>query len=164
MPGLTAMLIKRAHGAAGTSGLAMGPNDWPEGCINFAVNLVRPVQEGHRKKALYSVLSQTLVFDTLENASSYRESVTQVMCCACACHASDDSIISRVASHQSAWYAWCLCHPFTLLAGFLLLICIHMQMMAPCTLSHRTIQEAPLKHLFALKLERLGEAACVQTP
>ena len=56
----------------------MGPNDWPEGCINFAVNLVRPVQEGHRKKALYSVLSQTLVFDTLESASSYREFVTQV--------------------------------------------------------------------------------------
>ena len=66
------------------SGLALGPDDWPEGCVNFAVNLVRPVQEGHRKKALYSVLSQTMVFDNLENASSYREFVTQVMCCACA--------------------------------------------------------------------------------
>ena len=81
------------HGAAGTSGLAMGPNDWPEGCINFAVNLVRPVQEGHRRKALFSVLSQTLVFDTLENASSYREFVTQVMCCACAC-----SVLEMIAS------------------------------------------------------------------
>ena len=61
------------------SGLALGASDWPEGCINFAVNLVRPVQEGHRRRALYSVLSQTLVFDTLDNASSYREFVTQVM-------------------------------------------------------------------------------------
>ena len=88
----------------------MGPNDWPEGCINFAVNLVRPVQEGHRKKALYSVLSQTLVFDTLESASSYREFVTQVMCCAQASCAQDGSIImpgmhDAIATPPLHWYA-----------------------------------------------------------
>ena len=93
----------------------MGLSDWPEGCINFAVNLVRPVQEGHRRKALYSVLSQTLVFDTLENASSYREFVTQVMCCACASSALDDSVISKEATHQSACYAWCQCDTSTAL-------------------------------------------------
>ena len=56
----------------------MGPLDWPDGCINFAVNLVRPVQEGHRKKILYRVLGSGLVFESLDSASNYREFVSQV--------------------------------------------------------------------------------------
>ena len=63
---------------AGNSALEMGPQDWPDGCINFAVNLVRPVQEGHRKKILYRVLGSGLVFESLDSASKYREFVAQV--------------------------------------------------------------------------------------
>ena len=63
---------------AGNSALEMSPQDWPDGCINFAVNLVRPVQEGHRKKILYRVLGSGLVFESLESASRYREFVAQV--------------------------------------------------------------------------------------
>ncbi len=63
---------------AGMSGLELGPTDWPDGCINYAINLVRPVQQGHRKKVLYHLLSNGLVFEDLESAGRYREFVTQV--------------------------------------------------------------------------------------
>lgn len=56
----------------------MGPNDWPEGCLGYAFNLVRPMQPGHRARLLYSLLGNVLVFETLQNASAYRELVTQV--------------------------------------------------------------------------------------
>ncbi len=65
-------------GAAGMAGLELSASDWPDGCINYAVNLVRPVQQGHRKKVLYHVLNTGLVFETLEAGSKYRELVTQV--------------------------------------------------------------------------------------
>ena len=52
--------------------------DWPVGCINYAVNLVRPVRQGHRKKVLFHLLSSGLVFEDLELAGRYREFVTQV--------------------------------------------------------------------------------------
>lgn len=63
---------------AGNTALEMDPQKWPEGCINFAVNLVRPVQAGHRKNILFKVLGSSLVFESLESASRYREYVTQV--------------------------------------------------------------------------------------
>ena len=39
---------------------------------------MRPVQQGHRKKVLYHLLSNGLVFEDLESAGKYREFVTQV--------------------------------------------------------------------------------------
>ena len=56
----------------------MGPNDWPQGCLGYAFNLVRPTGRGHRASLLYSLLGNVLVFQTLQDASAYRELVTQV--------------------------------------------------------------------------------------
>lgn len=44
----------------------MGRQEWPDGCITFAVNLVRPVQQGHRKKILYRIMGSGLVFESLQ--------------------------------------------------------------------------------------------------
>lgn len=52
--------------------------DWPAGCLGYAFNLVRPTVAGQRSGVLAGLLGQTLVFDTLENASAYREYATQV--------------------------------------------------------------------------------------
>ncbi|KAK9800826.1 hypothetical protein WJX73_002958 [Symbiochloris irregularis] len=59
------------------SGFALGPNDWPEGCLGYGVNLVRPVVRGHRALVLYPMMGPVLVFETLEHASNYREYITQ---------------------------------------------------------------------------------------
>jgi hypothetical protein len=39
----------------------MGPTDWPEGCLGHAVNLMRPTQQGHRRKVMYSIFNKVLV-------------------------------------------------------------------------------------------------------
>ena len=49
--------------------------DWPAGCCGYAVNLVRPTRAGDRAGILYAVLGATLVFETLDAASAYREAV-----------------------------------------------------------------------------------------
>lgn len=59
-------------------GDSLGPNDWPVGCLGYAFNLVRPARPGHRGTLLYSLLGTVLVFETLQDASAYRELVTQV--------------------------------------------------------------------------------------
>ncbi|KAL3136848.1 hypothetical protein ABBQ38_005556 [Trebouxia sp. C0009 RCD-2024] len=58
-------------------GHSLGPNDWPGGCLGYAFNLVRPTRPGHRGSLLYSLLGTVLVFETLQDASAYRELVTQ---------------------------------------------------------------------------------------
>ena len=63
---------------AGLARHGLCPEDWPDGCINYAVNLVRPVQRGFRKKILYPMLLDGLVFETLDSAKVYRRFVTQV--------------------------------------------------------------------------------------
>ena len=57
---------------------SLGPDNWPPGCLGYAFNLVRPVVAGHRALVLYPMLGATLVFETLEDASAYREYMTQV--------------------------------------------------------------------------------------
>lgn len=42
-------------------GARVGTNDWPEGCVGYAFNLVRPAMKGHRASLLYPMLGQTLV-------------------------------------------------------------------------------------------------------
>ena len=59
-------------------GDSLGPNDWPGGCLGYAFNLVRPTRPGHRGSLLYSLLGAVLVFESLQDASAYRELVTQV--------------------------------------------------------------------------------------
>jgi hypothetical protein len=41
-------------------------------------NLVRPIVAGHRTGLLAMMLGQTIIFETLDAASAYREYVTQV--------------------------------------------------------------------------------------
>ena len=47
--------------AAEILGVTLGPNKWPEGCLGYAINLVRPVLQGHRASLLYPMLGQSLV-------------------------------------------------------------------------------------------------------
>jgi len=48
-------------------------DEWPEGCLGYAFNLVRPTKKGARAALLYPLLGQTLVFESLESGSRYRE-------------------------------------------------------------------------------------------
>lgn len=59
------------------SGVNLAPQDWPQGCLGYAFNLVRPTKPGHRASLLYSLLGNVLLFETLADASAYRELVTQ---------------------------------------------------------------------------------------
>ncbi|KXZ46758.1 hypothetical protein GPECTOR_41g723 [Gonium pectorale] len=63
--------------AAGASGPAA--DEWPPGCLGYAVNLVRPVIPGHRGSLFYSQLGRTLVFETLDQAAAYRTYVVQTL-------------------------------------------------------------------------------------
>ena len=47
--------------AAEIPGVTLGANEWPEGCLGYAINLVRPVLQGHRASLLYPMLGQSLV-------------------------------------------------------------------------------------------------------
>ena len=47
--------------AADIPGVTLGPSEWPEGCLGYAINLVRPVLQGHRASLLYPMLGQSLV-------------------------------------------------------------------------------------------------------
>lgn len=67
--------------------------DWPEGCLGYAFNLVRPTQSGLRAEVLYRLMGKTLVFTTFKLASSYAQFVTQASVCLlmlivheCRCH------------------------------------------------------------------------------
>ena len=48
-------------------------DEWPEGCLGYAFNLLRPTKKGARAALLYPLLGQTLVFESLETGSRYRE-------------------------------------------------------------------------------------------
>lgn len=65
-------------------GIGMSASDWPRGCLGFAINLVRPVHQGHRATILASQLNNVLVFETLKDAEQYKEFTSQVRlgCCA----------------------------------------------------------------------------------
>lgn len=52
-------------------------NEWPEGCLGHLCNLVRPVSRGHRPSLIYGLLSGCIVFETLAQAETYRQHVTQ---------------------------------------------------------------------------------------
>jgi hypothetical protein len=47
--------------SAGKSGAELGPTDWPQGCLGYAFNLLRPVQLGHRRQLMFSAFNQVLV-------------------------------------------------------------------------------------------------------
>ena len=59
--------------------LAVGADAWPEGCLGYSYNLVRPVVRGHRAQLLHPMLQGSLVFETLESAGHYREFCSQVL-------------------------------------------------------------------------------------
>ncbi|GIL94923.1 hypothetical protein Vretimale_1033 [Volvox reticuliferus] len=64
------------------TGLGPAADEWPQGCVGYAVNLVRPVISGHRSTIFYSQLGRTLVFETLDQAAAYRTYVVQALGCA----------------------------------------------------------------------------------
>ncbi len=55
-------------------------DQWPDGCLGYAYNLVRPVRPGQRAAVLYPLLSGTLVFESLDTAHSYKEFMATVRC------------------------------------------------------------------------------------
>jgi len=53
--------------------------EWPPGCLGYAINLVRPAMKGIRGTILYSQIGRTLMFETLDSAAAYRQLVAQVL-------------------------------------------------------------------------------------
>ncbi|GLC56261.1 hypothetical protein PLESTB_001085700 [Pleodorina starrii] len=70
---------ERVRSAAGAGPAA---DEWPHGCLGYAVNLVRPAIGGQRATIFYSQLGRTLVFETLDQAAAYRTYVVQALGCA----------------------------------------------------------------------------------
>ncbi|GLI61005.1 hypothetical protein VaNZ11_003267, partial [Volvox africanus] len=70
---------ERVRAAVGSGPAA---DEWPHGCLGYAVNLVKPVIPGHRSTIFYSQLGRTLVFETLDQAAAYRTYVVQALGCA----------------------------------------------------------------------------------
>lgn len=58
---------------------------WPEGCIGYLVNLLRPVHSGHRASVLYGLCSGILVFESLADGSAYRENLISKLNVSCPC-------------------------------------------------------------------------------
>ena len=55
----------------------------PPGLIGPAVNLIRPMVHGQRRTVWWSLLGQTLLFDTGAHAVQYRKICTQVVKASC---------------------------------------------------------------------------------
>lgn len=41
--------------------MELGPTDWPQGCLGYVFNLIRPTQQGHRRQLMHSAFNQVLV-------------------------------------------------------------------------------------------------------
>ena len=54
------------------------PTAWPQGCLGYVFNLVRPQEDGNRARLLYDMLGHTIVFRTLTDASNYRLDTAKV--------------------------------------------------------------------------------------
>ena len=67
------LLRSRTGGGAGLAG-----DQWPDGCLGYAYNLLRPARPGDRAKVLYPLFTGTLVFETLETAHAYKEFMATV--------------------------------------------------------------------------------------
>eukprot|EP00887_Chlorella_sp_A99_P005757 scaffold1.g5757.t1 len=77
LPHVSAFARLKAGDAAQLVGQGPGPKDWPPGLCGFLFNLVRPLHRGHRAALLHNLLGNMLVFETLDQASDYREFVVQ---------------------------------------------------------------------------------------
>jgi chromosome segregation ATPase len=66
--------VNNKDGAGGSKSM-----NWPQGCLGYLCNLVRPVHPGHRSTIIFGLLSGTLIFEALDDATAYREYVTQTM-------------------------------------------------------------------------------------
>lgn len=59
--------------------MPFGKLDWPPGCIDYVVNLIRPAAlpsvTNLRATVFWTLMSRALVFETLQQAESYREVV-----------------------------------------------------------------------------------------
>ncbi|KAF8056436.1 SMCHD1 [Scenedesmus sp. PABB004] len=57
----------------------LAAEEWPPGCLGYAVNLVRPALPGTRKGLMYAQMGRTLVFETIKQAAEYRQWVVQTL-------------------------------------------------------------------------------------
>ena len=59
--------------------MPFGKLEWPEGCIDYVVNLVRPAAlpsvQNLRGTVFWTLMARALVFETLPHAEAYREAV-----------------------------------------------------------------------------------------
>ena len=49
-------------------GLAL--DEWPPGCLGYLCNLLRPARRGFRAACLFGLTGGTIIFETMEQASS----------------------------------------------------------------------------------------------
>lgn len=66
------LLLVTAESSQGAS------EQWPAGCLGYAVNLVKPCFPTHRSKVLSHLLGSLMVFETKDQACAYRHRVIQV--------------------------------------------------------------------------------------
>lgn len=50
----------------------VGPGEWPEGLLGYAVNLVRPARQGDRALVFPALMGRSLLFENLDQAVAYR--------------------------------------------------------------------------------------------
>ena len=78
--GNTSLLIE-CYDAGDVQEGELSSTDWPEGCLGYAFNLVRPTRPGLRAEVLYKMMGRMLVFTSLELALAYAQFVTQASIC-----------------------------------------------------------------------------------
>eukprot|EP00878_Enallax_costatus_P010991 GHUV01011479.1.p1 GENE.GHUV01011479.1~~GHUV01011479.1.p1 ORF type:complete len:515 (+),score=199.79 GHUV01011479.1:1894-3438(+) len=71
LPHTRSLCIMQNQGKALPSGLAA--DQWPEGCLGYSVNLVRPAIANSRKGVMFAQLGRTLVFETVNQGAQYRQ-------------------------------------------------------------------------------------------
>jgi structural maintenance of chromosomes flexible hinge domain-containing protein 1 len=62
--------------------MPFGKLDWPPGCIDYVVNLIRPSAlpsvRNLRATVFWTLTSRTLVFESLQQAEAYREVMLRI--------------------------------------------------------------------------------------
>ncbi|KAI8466921.1 MAG: hypothetical protein J3K34DRAFT_524164 [Monoraphidium minutum] len=79
LPHTRVLVAMQERGHQPPRGTDLVCDEWPPGCLGFVVNLLRPAVAGHRKTVMYAQLGRSLVFETMEQAAKYRQTVTQVL-------------------------------------------------------------------------------------
>eukprot|EP00775_Hariotina_reticulata_P002831 gene2831-3124_t len=73
LPHTRQITLMQMRGVQPPAGLAA--NQWPPGCLGYAVNLMRPLISHSRKGLLYAQVGRTMVFESIDQAAQYRHYV-----------------------------------------------------------------------------------------